>query len=437
MNNHPIIIEALTPLHIGKGESLTSVGEYVATSNRIRIIDQIALRSILARKGIQKEYLAYILDYAKNTHVWDFFKSQNIENDIKYTRDFKLNANAFNPESNNILELATETCSKKYIPGSSLKGALRTLVFASCIGADTNLKNNIEHIISEKDNLYDIRKFILQAEEKSLNDDFYLFRVEDSSLVDDEDIVAEIAKRQHLFGIKTDGLDNLLECIATGTKIKTNITIIPEAENDNLKWMNSQSLTELFQAINLITEQYIDHEIKQLCNSAHEIAKELCKALKELKILLNKCGNQAAFLRLGKGKTFIFQVILPMLSFHSQEKIIRLLVQEPEARVNFPKTRVLTENNQMFGWVKISMPDLLLDESSFFDNIIQEPKLGVTKLKAYFLDVKKVSYKVNGVVYRDAQLINQFKKEFKKGQLIEVLVTQITKEGKINQVKID
>lgn len=436
MNNHQIIIETLSPLHIGKGDSLTSVGEYVATSNRIRIIDQVHLRGLLEKKNLQKEYLAYILNYAKNTHVWDFFTDQQIEQEIQYTREFLLNANVFNPESNNILELATETCAQKYIPGSSLKGAIRTLVFAWCIGADNELKSKIERCIASHDDLYTIRKQILNEEEAILNKDFNLFRIEDSALVDDQHIVAEISKRQHLFGVKTEGLDNLRECIASGTKIRTAISLNPKAADSNLQWMNRDDLTGLFQVINTVMNQYIDHEIKLLGRSTHAIAKEVCNNLRELKKQQNQFGNDAALLRIGKGKAFIFQVILPMLSEKAQDRIMQLLVRDPEVRANYPKTRVLTESNQMFGWVKISMPEFSTDEITYFNNVVDNPVKGETKLKAYFLELKKVCLLYNGTFYPSLQLVNQLKETFKKGQEIEVTLQQLSNEGKIIQVKL-
>jgi polyribonucleotide nucleotidyltransferase len=91
----------------------------------------------------------------------------------------------------------------------------------------------------------------------------------------------------------------------------------------------------------------------------------------------------------------------------------------------------------MFGWVKLTLPEFSIDEIKFYNNIIENPLKGVTKLKAYFLEMKKVCYMLNGVIYSDSQLINQFQKVYKQGQEIEVTVNQITKEGKINQVRID
>jgi len=437
MNNHPIIIETLSPLHIGKGDSLTSVGEYVATSNRIRIIDQVHLHNLLDEKGLQQEYMDYILNYAKNTHVWDFFTGHKIENEVKYNREFPLHAAAFNPDSNNILELAIETAGQKYIPGSSLKGAIRTLLFAYCIGADHSLRSRVENIIATADDLYTIKKRILHEEDTLLNSELNLFRVEDSLPVAEENVVAEISKRAHLFGVRTEGLDNLRECIDVGTLIKTTISVIPQLQDSNLLWLNRDDLSGFFHAVNTVTDHYIDVELKLLSKSTDSIAKEIAGELLGLQKQLKQSADQSAILRLGKGKTFIFQVILPMLNEASQNKIIRLLVNDADARINFPKTRVLTDNNKMFGWIKLSLPELPTSEINYFNNIIENPLKGVTKLKAYFLETKKVCLMYNGIFYPSLQLVNQLKTHFKKGQEIEVVLQQLSNEGKIIHVKLD
>ena len=84
MSNYPVNIKTLSPLHIGNGEKLTSVGEYVASNSTIRIIDQEHLRGLLDANDLSQDYLEYILNYEENTHVWDFFTNQKIEKTAFY-----------------------------------------------------------------------------------------------------------------------------------------------------------------------------------------------------------------------------------------------------------------------------------------------------------------------------------------------------------------
>ncbi len=437
MNKQPLVLNVYSPLHIGNGIKLTSVGEYVSTNQTVRVIDQEQLMPLLNSMGIYDEYIEYILNYAENSHVWDFFTSRGIEKEIKYTREMSLNAKLFNPQSNNILELAIETGRKKYIPGSSLKGALRTMIFAHCIAGTPELKTRIENLIAVKDRLYDIKNNVEKIENDLLKDLFHYFRVEDSEPVGDEHVGVEVAKRVHFFGVKTEGLDNLRECICRDSVIKTNISIVEEKIPVEFNYLKKQGLIGLFQVINRVTENNIDFEINLLKASAEPVAREVTMALSGIKSQIASAKGQCAFMRLGKGKTYLYQVILPFLSANSQKKIISFMVKDEESRFNFPHTRVLTDDNQMFGWVKLSIPAVSLEEIRFYNNLVDNPEKGVTRLKAYFLEAKKACFMINGIVYNEIQLVNQFQKVCKIGEEIEVTVQQVTREGKINQVKID
>ncbi|PKP31010.1 MAG: type III-A CRISPR-associated RAMP protein Csm5 [Bacteroidetes bacterium HGW-Bacteroidetes-16] len=437
MSNYPINIKTLSPLHIGNGEKLTSVGEYVASNSTIRIIDQEHLRGLLNANDLSQAYLEYILNYAENTHVWDFFTNQKIEKELHFTREFPLNAESFNPVSNNILELAIQTHRQKYIPGSSLKGAIRTMVFAYCIYTDPSLKSEIEEIINQdKNDLYKIRKQVQEKEEEWLNGDFNHFGITDSEGVHDENVVAEIARRVHLFGVETDGLDNLRECITAGTQIKTTIAVKSTPINAQLQWLYDEDLAGLFRAINLVMDQYIGFEINLLSKSNNEVAKELIKSLQDLQQEMKQFGNEAAILRLGKGKTYYFQVILPMLNQKAHDKIIQLIVKDEEARANFPETRVLNDYNEMFGWLKVSLPAFAIPEANIIHNKVETLKKDETVLAAYFIDPKTVQLSLNGVLYEKLQLVNKLKTSFRKGTPIQVMVKQITKEGRLNQVEL-
>ncbi len=435
MSNYPIILETISPLHIGSGESITSVGEYVATNKIVRIIDQEHLRSLLETYHLKDPYLDFILNYAKNTHVWDFFTDQEIDKELQFVREFPLNAKAFNPQSNNILELAIETSNQKYIPGSSLKGAIRTLVFAYCIYSDSSLQREIEGIISSNDNLYSIIKGVHSFENEWLDSDFKNISVRDSLGVANENIVAEIAKRVHLFGVETDGLDNLRECIMPGTQIKTMIGVKSNPVKAQLQWLYEEDLTGLFPVINQMMDLYIIFEIGLLSKSNDAVAKKLINSLHAMQREIKQYGSNTALLRLGKGKTYLFQIILPILSPESQSKIIELIVKEKEARSNFPKTRVLNDYNEMFGWVKLSLPAMPVSETDMVDNEIEALKVGETNLIAYAVDLKTVQLRLNGVFLEKVQMVNKFKIAFGRGAQIQVVVKQITKDGRLNQVE--
>jgi len=431
---HQIIIQTLSPLHIGNDHKITSVGEYIATSDNISIIDQYQLNKLFESDNeLRKRYIKLILEKKENTNIWEYFKNEEITDKIVYSKVVRLNAFGFNPESNNLLELAIETNGEKYIPGSSLKGALRSLVFAYLISKDDMLKKEIEEIILEKDNdLGEIKSKVLRIEKRELDHVFENIIIEDSETVENNSIIIEVSKRIHLFGIDTGGLDNLRECINEGVKIKTNIKVMNAVSNRYLSFINNDDLIEFFKIISSLMNNYIEFEIGLLEKSTSEIATKLIKNLEDIKTKIVNPENEGAYVRLGKGKTYLFQVILPFLSEESRKRIIKLKVKDETRRENYPQTRVLNYANQMFGWVKLGLPEIV-----YFNNQVENPKQDVTKLKAYFLEPKKVCLIYNGTFYPSLQLINPLKTTFKKRQEIEVILHQMSNEGKITQVKLD
>ncbi len=437
METIKINILTLTPLHIGNGKSLTSVGEFVCTNNAVRIIDQKKLNDLLMREKLNDEFTEYILNYSVNTHVWRFFEEHGISKELRYLREIPLHANVFDPDSNNILELAIETEGSKYVPGSTVKGAIRTLLFAHAIANDSTIRNRVENIIEQEDKLEYIRKEINKVEDDIYNDDLNNVRIEDSETVPDKDLVVEIAKRTHLFGVKTDGLDNLRECVNTDVSIETAFTLNNNARGFESVWINSADLSELFTRLNFSTLAVIEHELKLLKPSSHPAAGILTAKLKSLSQSISASKGRYAVIRLGKGKTFFFQVIVSVLKEHYRTKILDLLLHENEEKIaNYPKTRVLNDINDMFGWIMIEKLKVPVAITPMFDNNIEELLKDKTILKARCTGEKTVSLILNGIQLDNVQLVNKYKLPVEAGDDIEVVVGQVTKEGKLNQVKL-
>ncbi|MCF6184849.1 MAG: hypothetical protein L3J56_09560, partial [Bacteroidales bacterium] len=99
---------ALSPIHIGNGNSLTSIGEYIVAGSNVRVIDQEFLYETLKENKLTKDYIDHITAKGVNTNIWEFFRDKKIEKDLKYEREIALNVPDFNPESNNLLELGAK-----------------------------------------------------------------------------------------------------------------------------------------------------------------------------------------------------------------------------------------------------------------------------------------------------------------------------------------
>ncbi len=430
----------LTPVHIGNGHSITSIGEYVSSKNSIRIINQEKLNKLLNSKGLYDDYLKHILSEQQNANIWNYFVEQGIENDIAYDNEYRFNApDDHNPENNSLLELHIKTAGKKYLPGSTIKGTVRNSIFAYCISEDYKLKEKLENIINSANSLWKIKERINDIEKRLLDSLFKNIRPEDTGSIDEENTIVEVSGRQHLFGTNTEGLGTLKECIAENTEINTVLTIKHDEEKlpaQYLSFFSDDNTIGLFNAINNVTLKYIEFEISLLKESTDGIAKVLLEFLYNMQTEIKRLKNNECVLRMGKGKTYFFQTILPFLSHQSMDKVLNLMVKDDEKRRNFPQTRVLTGKNRFFGWIKITTKEKEAPAvSEITDNIVEKPDLTKTVLTAYIIDDHNVYLKYNGELYEKVQLINKYL-NFEKNREIKVLLWQMTKKGRINQVKI-
>ena len=143
-------ITTQSPVHIGTGETLSSTGEYFAEGiSHIHILDNDKLMRYLQDEDKLNEYIDKIteqgekfkyvdtlrdlLKCTKDTEVYNFLKSgitrENGEKISFSQRELGLKVGEnFGVNDNNILRLHVRTRGGAYLPGSSLKGAVRTAI---------------------------------------------------------------------------------------------------------------------------------------------------------------------------------------------------------------------------------------------------------------------------------------------------------------------
>ena len=476
------ILTTLSPLHIGTGESKTSVGEYVLLNGKAKFINQDALTQLLVEKDLIDEYINYIIAENKTANLWDdFFVKNQIENDITFTKEIPTNLpDGFDTTGNNLLELVVESAGEKYIPGSTLKGAIRNILFAKYLLENNAIKSKVEQIIEKwyiktrnnqgepikrKTKLNEIEKEIENIEsndlikapshnkddKKNANDainDFYKkIRLVDSEGFSSEMIQIEQARRVHFFKQIDGEVDLLRESVKPDAITNFEIQLKSDFDEFIKEPFTDFSLLKLLNIINEITTLYINFEKEQISKStlpeAVEAKKSILQKLEELKIEINNTGikNSMAILRIGKGKTLFFQTILPVLSQKARNQIIDLLTADDVSTDHFPNTRVLTGFDEMFGWIKIQAnnpTDMQSKNNNFYDNKIENYRQNDT-LIAYPTGERTVRFMLNGKLFENVQLVRDIlvkKTHLSKKNPIKVVIQQLTKTGKIVQVKL-
>ena len=448
-----IEIETITPLHIGSGGTLSSVGEFITETNIIRYLNTKEISNYLYKNNLLDKYTDEILHSAESFDTLKSLKDLGLSIDNYITKETDFAQNKVNVLHNNVLHEFIEANGCKYIPGSSVKGMIKTVLLYHYLKENNELIKKIENDIIDikKDNLNYQLSHLWEYYEKQIFEkkEFNLLRFTDSDPIDDKSLQVEQLKRQHLQSVDSEGLDWLSETVRPNTILPLRMQILPQF-SQNQSVLNERNTTSLFTLINSYSTILINFEISMLSSSSYVGKKDLISKLNSLKEEITQSDNEYAICRLGKGKTVYFNTLITLLSSKIQSRIIEMYFKTDENSTLFPATRVLTVNDEMLGWIKISA----LEPKSYSvtnEEIIEQPVVEIiptqnqvkelknqeTKLNVTVNSTKTVTFILNQETYENVQLINTLKKPLRVGDVIIVTVWQINKSGKINQVKIE
>lgn len=138
-------IETLTPVHIGSGNMLYKGMDYVVEDGKLYIIDHRKVLDIIGAQRVD----AWVNSIERNEDIAGFIARQgmNVSPPAEYAkRTMKCYSNG-----STVKECIHDGRGLPYIPGSSLKGAIRTAVLATEIEGIEN--NYIEYLQKKKEDV--------------------------------------------------------------------------------------------------------------------------------------------------------------------------------------------------------------------------------------------------------------------------------------------
>lgn len=193
----------LTPIHIGSGNELTPY-EYIIKDKTFYRISLESLLSKLSEKD--KKELIRLLETTNFTTArkflqeiykpeYGYYYSSQVDDDVIEIYDEKLDG-ASNPNEENKLSVEEFIGNYlgKYIPGSSLKGAIRSAYIGSnmtpkqyyTVGRNTNLKTKPFKITNERKQLNEVEATVIGLKEKKpFYDPFKKLLIKDSEYLRD------------------------------------------------------------------------------------------------------------------------------------------------------------------------------------------------------------------------------------------------------------
>lgn len=459
-NSYNILLDTITPLHIGNDEKLSSVGEFITTTSKIRYLDTNKISQFLYENNKIDDYSEKIIQSAQGFDTLKVLEELGFDVENSILNEIELGKNTLNVLHNNILHVFIEAYNRKYIPGSSLKGMIKTVLLYHYLRNNKNILKQIEEEIEnqlyKENSIYGLKGIWEKYENQIFKkNEFNFLRFADSPCITDDLLQVEQVKRQHLFNIDSKGLDWLAETIKSDISIPLRFQILPEF-SQNQSILNSWDITQLFGIMNDYSLTMIDFEINMLNLSSFFEKVTLISKLNEIKKEIKQSENKYALCRLGKGKTVYFNTLWPLLTDKVLKKVIEKLYKSEDSEKLFPATRVLTINDEMLGWIRISeiepkfKHNHIENESNKNEdkvihiveiipaqNQISSIEVQITELKVTVSSTKTVSFVLNQVNYVNVQLINPYKKTIQIGEVITVTVWQLNKSGNVNQVKIE
>ncbi len=255
LKKYNIELKTVGPVFIGSGETINKK-EALFKKDKVVIIDTKLMFEYFLKRNLLKQYQEYMLDTSKDLAV--FFKDNNIDEKIYKTwniKEFSLGDTKSTGDGDvkgrGIVRFVRDGNGRVYVPGSSLKGMLRTILAGAYIIQNSNcgIKEKLDETAWElgknprrkefekayKNTLTDIDVKIFHKDlfpnsdgknklDNKINDTLRGFMVSDSEYISDEDMC--VCQK---VDVSLDGTEILIplyrECIKPGVTIRFSITI--------------------------------------------------------------------------------------------------------------------------------------------------------------------------------------------------------------------
>lgn len=365
-------LKTLTPVHVGSGVMLQHNTDFVT----VKAGDGIVLRIIEDKKILEligKQHVNdWVLSIERKDNTKDFVKLHAPNAKVADYSRRKLTCEVTNIKKDDTLkECIHNGMGYAYIPGSSIKGAIRTAIVATLAKSLVGLEGKISS--GFKPNATKVEKELFGNQ---VNEDLFRFlQVGDAYFEND----VEMATRMVNLNIreKRDIWDaskpQLVEAIDENNTSIFQLKVLDEyhewvksKSNDkfSLKDLPTEmdSISNLFSTINQHTKGLLEEEIEFWSDYNEDVeVNDYIELMKEVLEATNTCkAGESCVLRIGHGSgwRFITGAWSEKLSNFTSD-----VVAASRPRNNnyenypFPKTRRLDEFGDIFGFVKLEIID--------------------------------------------------------------------------------
>lgn len=360
-----IKLTTLTPVHVGSGNLLQYNTDFITfrqgEDSFIGVIDDRRILELIGEEHIND----WVLSIERNENISDLIKLYAPQSQCDDYIKRKLKALCFLEESDTLKECMHGGMGNPYIPGSSIKGAIRTAItatFANRLSENDKTSRNIRYLASE------VEKKLFGNNPN--NDIFRFIKVGDAYLEKETEIAIRLImglnetikprkkrKPQLVEAIDADKSCTFALKIDSQyySKVKQQQTTLGEMP------IEIQTLKSLFFLINTHTIGLLKNEL-DIWEDKSLYKTEADEYLEQIRKILNKCydcDENSCIIRIGhaSGWRFITGAWGEQLSAFERDipNAARPGNERNYSEYMFPKSRRTDEKNHLFGFVKLTI----------------------------------------------------------------------------------
>lgn len=366
---HQINIETLTPVHIGNGVFLLKESDFVSGKEDEKDYNYIVdVRKVLDLIGLEhlNDWMAVIERHTQDTtnFIRQYKKDVQL---IEFAKRKILSLSSVNPDET-LKECLHDGRGLPYIPGSSIKGAIRTAIVANMV-AKSNLSNLAKKVVYGKEISADwVEKDFFG---KNVRDDLFRFlQIGDAYFPKDSEISIRMENlniREKSIKLRDKSKSQLVEAIDSKKqscfqlKLSNQLYQWAKQHYDGFKALpaSMDSCQDLFKMLNSHTKKLVENEIGywEKKSETHDDAEDYINTMKDLCKKIEACREgEECILRIGHGSgwTFITGAWAKKLDNFADIVDKARPNNENYKKYDFPKSRRLDEKSGVLGFVKLS-----------------------------------------------------------------------------------
>jgi CRISPR type III-A-associated RAMP protein Csm5 len=375
-----ITLQTLTPLHIGSGKEYMGNFEFVyfAKENKIAVIDDEKVFSIIGKENLE-EWVKLI---DKKGDLFKFIKDLKPDIQLKDIANKTIGIAGKPPtQQQNIKQFIQSATEGAYIPGSSLKGAIRTVILNDLIKTKPEFASQKRNLGFESKNGYGFRYKDGEIVKNYLGTDpnhdlLRLLQISDFHTAKNIETICIQNNILNLFNngwaIK-QGQASFVECIPANAHLQGKIHI-PENlkaqiqdKKHPIKNMEILKLDKIFENIKTHTQNLIADETEFWQDEEEPDALgEYLNILSDIEDQINACKANETIIRMSAGAGWDFMTGAWTRKDDAQGNEIldgntwldlkrKLRYKSYNDNVPFPKTRKLLHQGLPLGFVKLTI----------------------------------------------------------------------------------